>query len=84
MVRAAVVGDNSNEHLKAFVERVERLTEEKKALSEDIKEIFAEAKGTGFDPKILRKVIAIRKQDKDKYDEEQALIESYLAAVGMS
>ena len=69
-------------HLRAFIERVERLNEEKKALSEDIKEVFAEAKGNGFDPKIIRKIVSIRKQDPDKRVEEETLLDLYMAALG--
>ena len=68
--------------LRAFIERIERLNEEKKALGEDIKEVFAEAKGNGFDVKIIRKIISIRAQDPDKRVEEETLIDLYLAAIG--
>jgi len=53
-------------HLRAFIERIERLEEEKKALADDIKDVYAEAKGTGFDVKVMRKIVSIRKQDRDK------------------
>lgn len=80
------VGHNSDEinsgHLRAFIERVERLEAEKKALSEDIKEVYAEAKGNGFDPKIMRKIVVLRKMDQDKRDEEEALIDIYMRALG--
>ena len=69
-------------HLLAFIERIERLEEEKKALSEDIKEVFAEAKGNGFDPKIIRKIVSIRSQDPSERSEEETLIDLYLAALG--
>ena len=69
-------------HLRAFIERIERLNEEKKALSEDIKEVYAEAKGNGFDPKILRKIVSIRGQDPSERSEEETLIDLYLAALG--
>lgn len=69
--------------LKAFVARIERLNGEKDDLTADIKEIYAEAKGSGFDTKILRKVIRINAQDKAKRDEENALIELYLSALGL-
>ncbi len=69
-------------HLRAFIERIERLNEEKKALSEDIKEVYAEAKGNGFDPKILRKIVSIRGQDPDKRVEEETLLDLYMAALG--
>ena len=68
--------------LKAIVERVERLEEEKKTIGEDIKEVYAEAKGNGFDAKIIRKVVSIRRQDRNERMEQDALIDLYLAAVG--
>lgn len=71
-------------HLRAFVERLEKLEEEKRAISDDIKEVYAEAKGTGFDVKALRKIIAMRRQDKDKRREEEAMLELYLSALGMA
>lgn len=74
---------NSNGMLKSLVERVERLEEEKKAIAGDIKEVYAEAKANGFDVKILRKVIAIRKKDAAQRAEEEALVEIYMAALGM-
>jgi uncharacterized protein (UPF0335 family) len=69
--------------LKSIVERIERLEEEKKALAGDIKEVYAEAKANGFDTKILRKVISIRKKDRNEREEEEALLDVYLAALGM-
>ena len=72
----------AKDQLKAFVERIERLEEEKRALAEDIKEVFAEAKGEGFDTKILRKVIRLRKQDTAKRQEEEALVDLYISAIG--
>lgn len=86
----AGVGDNSGPagfaagELKAFVERIERLEEEKQALQDDIKDIYAEAKGTGFDVKILRQVVRIRKQDKADREEQEALLDLYLQALGMT
>jgi uncharacterized protein (UPF0335 family) len=68
--------------LKSFIERIERLEEDKAAVSSDMKEVFAEAKGEGFDVKIVRKVIRLRKQDKVKREEEAALIDLYLSAIG--
>ena len=72
------------EQLKSFVARVERLNEEKAALSADIREIYAEAQGVGFVPKIIRKVIRMRAMDKADLDEETALTDLYMAAVGLS
>ncbi len=70
--------------LKSIVERVERLEEEKKALADDIKEVFAEAKANGFDTKVLRTVIRLRKQDKTERQEQEALLDLYLHALGMA
>ena len=72
------------DQLKAFVERIERLSDEKAVLAEDIKEVFGEAKGNGFDTKVLRKIISIRKQDHNERMEQQALLELYADALGMS
>lgn len=69
--------------IKAFIERIERLEEEKSAIAGDIKEVYAEAKGNGFDTKVLRKVIALRKQDQNERMEMQALIDLYMEALGM-
>jgi uncharacterized protein (UPF0335 family) len=69
--------------LKSLVERIERLEEEKKTLSADIKEVYAEAKANGFDTKILRKVIALRKKETAVREEEQSMLEVYMAALGM-
>jgi uncharacterized protein (UPF0335 family) len=77
------VGGIAGDRLKSFIERIERLEEEKKALADDIKEVFAEAKGTGFDTKIMRQVIRLRRMDKDDLDEQDALIDVYKRALGM-
>jgi uncharacterized protein (UPF0335 family) len=77
------VGGIAANQLKQFVDRIERLEEEKKALQEDIKEVYAEAKGRGFDIKILRKIIALRKKDQAELDEEEALLDVYKRALGM-
>lgn len=68
--------------LRAIVERIERLEEEKKTIAADIKEVYAEAKGNGFDVKILRKVISLRKKDVNERQEEESMIDVYLAALG--
>ena len=68
--------------LKSIIERIERLEEDKAAVANDLKEVYAEAKGEGFDTKILRKVVRLRKQDKAKRDEEEALIDLYISAIG--
>jgi uncharacterized protein (UPF0335 family) len=71
------------DQLKSFVERIERLEEEKQTISDDIKDVYAEAKANGFDVKILRQVIRIRKQDKSEREEMEALLELYMQALGM-
>ncbi len=68
--------------LKSLVERIERLEEDKAAVATDLKEVYAEAKGDGFDVKILRKVVRLRKQDNAKRQEEEALIDLYISAIG--
>ena len=73
----------AKDQLKSVVERIERLEEEKAALAEDIKEVYAEAKANGFDTKILRTVIRLRKQDKNERQEQEALLDLYLQALGM-
>lgn len=80
---AADVGGVAGKRLKSFIERVERLEEEKAALAEDIKEVMAEAKATGFDTKTIRKVIKLRKMDIEKRREEDELLELYKAAIGL-
>ena len=69
-------------HLRAFLERIERLEEEKRAIADDIKEVYAEAKGTGYDSKIIRKIVSIRRMDRDKRREEEEILELYLSALG--
>lgn len=78
------IGHNSQGKLVSLVERIERLMEDAAAVREDVKEVFAEAKGEGFDTRILRKAIAIRAMDAAKRQEEAALIELYLDALGGS
>jgi uncharacterized protein (UPF0335 family) len=73
----------AKDQLKAFVERVERLEEEKKALADDIRDVYAEAKGNGFDVKSLRIVVRLRKQDINERKEQEAILETYLHALGM-
>ncbi|MAS43262.1 Uncharacterized conserved protein, UPF0335 family [Albimonas donghaensis] len=69
--------------LRAIVERIERLEEEKKEVAEQIKEVYAEAKGNGFDAKILRKIVALRKKKPEERSEEEAILELYMNALGM-
>ncbi|MDF2996088.1 MAG: hypothetical protein K0R27_1725 [Xanthobacteraceae bacterium] len=73
----------AKEQLKSFIERIERLEEEKKTIADDIKDVFAEAKGTGFDTKALREILKIRKQDADQRAEHEAIVDLYLQALGM-
>ena len=72
----------AKDQLKSVVERIERLEEEKAALAADIKEVYAEAKGNGFDTKILRKVIRIRKMDAAERSTEEEMLDLYLSAIG--
>ncbi len=72
------------DQLKSIVQRIERLEEEKKTIADDIKEVYAEAKGNGYDVAVLRKVIALRKRDLDERKEEEAILDLYLQAVGES
>ena len=76
-------GRFARDQLKAFIERIERLEEEKKAIADDIKDVFAEAKANGFDVKAMRTVIRMRKQDVDERKEQEAILETYLVALGM-
>jgi uncharacterized protein (UPF0335 family) len=76
-------GHNSRAQLRSIVERVERLEEEKKAIADDIKDVFAEAKANGFDSKALRHIIKLRKQDKTARDEFEAIVDTYMVALGM-
>ncbi len=70
--------------LKQFIERIERLEDEKKEVAEQIKEVMAEAKGRGYDTKVIRKVVALRKRDNDDIAEEEAVLEMYKSALGMA
>lgn len=79
----AEVGGIAAERLRAFIERIERLEEEKKEVAEQIKEVYAEAKANGFDAKILRKVVSLRKKPTEERQEEEALLDLYLSALGM-
>jgi uncharacterized protein (UPF0335 family) len=77
------VGGIAGAQLKSLIERIERLEDEKRALGEDIKEVYVEAKGNGFDVKIMRQIIKIRKMDKDEHDEQESLLDLYKRALGM-
>jgi uncharacterized protein (UPF0335 family) len=76
-------GTVASGQLRSLIERIERLEEEKKALADDIRDVFAEAKGQGFDTKIMRQVIRLRKKDTAERQEEEALLDLYLHALGM-
>lgn len=76
-------GHVAADELRLLIERAERLEEEKKGIAEDIKDVFAEAKSRGYDPKAIRAVLAIRKKKRDEYQEEQAVLDTYLSALGM-
>ena len=73
----------AKDHLKAFIERIERLEEEKKAITDDVRDVYAEAKGSGFDVKALRAIVRMRKQDADERKEHEAILETYMHALGM-
>lgn len=81
------IGHNSasfaKDQLKSIIERVEKLEEEKKAIGEDIRDVYAEAKGSGFDVKALRTIVRMRKQDSNERAEQEAILETYLNALGM-
>ena len=74
----------ARDQLRAFIERIERLEEEKKAIADDIKEVYAEAKGSGFDAKVMRQIVRIRKQDHNERAEQEAILDLYLHALGMA
>lgn len=76
-------GAISSERLRSFIKRIEKLEEDKAAVSEDLKEVYAEAKGTGFDTKIIRKIISIRKMEVEKRREQDEVTQLYMAALGM-
>ncbi len=79
----AEVGGIAGERLRAFIERIERLEEEKAALAADVREVYSEAKGTGFDVKTMRQVIRLRKMDRDDRQEQEHLLDLYKRALGM-
>jgi uncharacterized protein (UPF0335 family) len=89
MATAAAAKDDQSahrfakDHLKAFIERVERLEEEKKAITDDVRDVYAEAKANGFDVKALRTVVKLRKLDIDERKEQEAVLETYMHALGM-
>jgi uncharacterized protein (UPF0335 family) len=77
------VGGIAGERLRSFIERIERLEEERRALAGDIKEVYAEAKGAGFDAKTMRQIIRLRRMDQDDLDEQETLLDIYKRALGM-
>lgn len=78
------VGGVAGARLKSFIERIERLEEEKSGIADDIKDVYAEAKGVGFDTKTIRKIISLRKLDNEKRREAEELLELYKTAIGMA
>jgi uncharacterized protein (UPF0335 family) len=81
--QARDVGGVAGQRLRSFIDRIERLEEEKAHLAEDIKETYAEAKGVGFDTKTIRKIISLRKMDAEKRRESEELLDLYKSAIGM-
>ena len=73
----------TRDQLKSFIERIERLEEEKKTISDDIRDVYAEAKGNGFDVKALRTIVRLRKQDANERAEAETILETYMLALGM-
>ncbi|RME66274.1 MAG: DUF2312 domain-containing protein [Alphaproteobacteria bacterium] len=77
----ANVGGVAGDVLRAFIERIERLEEEKKGIADDIKDVYAEAKAAGFEPKVMRQAIKLRKMDRDQRQEQEYLLETYMRAL---
>ncbi|MDF1607900.1 DUF2312 domain-containing protein [Hoeflea sp. YIM 152468] len=77
-------GAVARDQLRSIVERIERLEEEKKTIADDIKDVYGEAKANGYDTKVLRKIIAIRKQDQNDRLEQEAILDTYMHALGMA
>ncbi|MFS8180860.1 DUF2312 domain-containing protein [Pseudovibrio denitrificans] len=80
----ANAGGVAADQLRAFIERIERLEEEKKVLADDIKDVYAEAKGNGFDVKVMRKLVSLRKRKPHEREEEETILDLYLHALGMA
>lgn len=76
-------GTVAADELRLLIERIERLEEEKKALADDVKDVFGEAKARGYDTKAIRKIVAIRRKKKEEFQEEESILETYMAALGM-
>ena len=89
MATSAAVKDEApttrfaKDQLKAIIERIERLEEEKKAISDDIRDVYAEGKGNGFDVKALRAIVRLRKQDPNEHQEQETILQTYMQALGM-
>lgn len=77
------MAENTDERLRLLIERVERLEEEKKGIGDDIKDVYAEAKATGYDPKIMRQIVKLRKMQPDDRREMEAILETYMNALGI-
>ncbi|USI73991.1 DUF2312 domain-containing protein [Sphingomonas morindae] len=77
-------GNVAADQLRLFIERIERLEEEKKGMQDDIKDVYLEAKSQGYDPKTMRQIVRLRKMEKNARDEAEALLETYKAALGLS
>jgi uncharacterized protein (UPF0335 family) len=79
----ADVGGITGDQLEQYIDRIERMEEEKTELGQDIRDLYLEAKGNGFDPKVMRKIVSIRKKDQHEIDEEEAILYLYRQALGM-
>ena len=79
----AEVGGIASEHLRSYIDRIERLEEEKAGLASDIRDIYAEAKGNGFDARTMRRIVSLRKLDQTERNEQEALLDLYRRALGM-
>jgi uncharacterized protein (UPF0335 family) len=83
VAKALTSGNGSSDELRLLIERIERLEEEKKAIADDVKDVYGEAKARGYDTPTMRKIVALRKIDKDKRAEADALLDTYKAALGL-
>jgi uncharacterized protein (UPF0335 family) len=77
-------GNVAADQLRLFIERIERLEEEKKGFSDDIRDVYTEAKGQGYEPKIMRQIVRLRRMEKNARDEADALLETYRSALGLA
>ena len=77
------MAETTDDRLRLLIERIERLEEEKKGIADDIRDVYAEAKAVGYDPKIMRQVVRIRKMEPDQRQEQEYVLDTYLAALGM-